>query len=619
MLNKLLKNKLFPDKLQWITVLFLIPVLGYLLFGPADKYNIANLLVWVTWWPLLCLLFLIAGRVWCALCPFSLLSRLTQRFAGLHLAVPDFLKQHGGWIIMIAVLLLFWFEETNNVMDSPRRTAVILLSILTGAVVFGLFLRGRAWCRYICPLGGISLVYARTALYKVRSNEAACADCTTKDCVVPDADYAGCPMHLSPFAIDTVSNCCFCGSCVKRCTNDSMKVSFEAPSIDLSGQSSVTKIVVWLIAMLAGLFTFFNLLDSTHLPLLSWLHHSPYPVFLKTLMMAGAMLITSALFAGFVRLAADPNTKLPLARLRQLCALPLIPLLLFSHLGHVSRQIWDNGRHLLAIPANLLGVTWLQPDFLLAVSWTKYFSPFCTLLGLSLTLFVSHWVLSRESEVPTHRIRISFGLFYVIYAGWNLFAVWPLSAPPQASLVLPTVLSGSQDGWTFLWPFIGINTALLTLALIVKRSEKQAGSDAEQVDFSASRSWVIRDTSGTRQTEMLEWLLEQAVEAKWRVPAVVRLSNATTEIVTFLQRTLTEGSPVTVNAILRKNKGVMTIVHEGGPLTLPDYKALTSLDKLDEATLDGLELRLAVAQVEQMSYQARLSERRCSFTLRQTC
>jgi hypothetical protein len=286
-------------------------------------------------------------------------------------------------------------------------------------------------------------------------------------------------------------------------------------------------------------------------------------------------------------------------------------------MGYLSSKLWTDGGRLLASLAVFLGTPWLKMDGMWGAPWTRYISPLCILLGLALTLVLSRWARANMPGMQLLRIGLLFGLYYGTFAGWNLFATWPFSAMPEVSQV-SEIITEPLDGWQILWPFVAIMVSLLALALIVRRSEQQSGVTATIDDFSASRSWVLRDTVVGKQTELLDWLLEQAIQARWRMPAVVSLANASQEIITFLQRTLPDGSAITVKAILRKNKAVMTISHEGRPLTLPDYKAAPDLDAADDA-LEGIELRLAAAQVEHMSYQARLSELICSFTLRQTC
>ncbi len=182
------------------------------------------------------------------------------------------------------------------------------------------------------------------------------------------------------------------------------------------------------------------------------------------------------------------------------------------------------------------------------------------------------------------------------------------------------LVAAPRDGWAILWPFVSIVASLWILAMLARRSAAQPSGTAESKgEFSATRSWILRGAFDTRQEELLEWMLDQAAHAGWRIPPVVSLAGACQEVVTFLQRTLPEGSAITVKAVLQKGKGVMTVSHEGRPLTLPDYHAAPSLEALDDTSMAGIELRLAAAQVEHMSYQARLSDLQCSFTLRQTC
>ena len=625
MFTKLLKMRGYPGVLQWLSVLFFVPVVGFLLFGPADKDNLANLLIWLVWWPLLCVMFIVAGRIWCGVCPFSKVSDSLQRLVGLRLAVPDFLKEQGLWLILIAFLLLSWLEETAGIVDSPRQTAIMLLTILTGAVAFGLFFQGRVWCRYVCPIGGISHVYARGSLFKVRPQEAICADCTTKDCVVPDAQYAGCPMHLSPFAMDSVANCNLCGACLKRCQHGSLRVSLEAPSQDLAASSTMPPVVLWLIALLAGLISFLNGLDSGRLPLEAWVDQAAYPVLAKTLLMVVALAASWWLLNGAGRLAAGGSAARmsPTAWLA-LGARPLIPLLLFSHLGHVGAELWEDGGLLLAPLAEALQAPGLALPGLWGAPWTAYFNAICIGLGLVLALAVLGWTAMRAVGLDRTRLVVSFSLFYLVFAGWNLYATWPLETaePAYAASAAPVVMAtgletaapDTGDGWSILWPFIGINTALLALALIARRSRTMAGTEGD--DFSASKTWNSRDGATSVQGQLLDWLVTQAAQARWRVPAAVSLANAGQEVMTFLQGALPAGTQLTLLAILRKNKGVLTISHGGRPLTLPDYRGEPNLDTADAAALAGLELRLAAAQIEHLSYHARMSDNKCSFTLR---
>lgn len=622
-LTRVLKSRLYPDGLRWLTLCILLPIIGVLLFGPADPHSPVHLLVWLAWWPMLCVLFLAAGRIWCAMCPFSMVGDWVRRTSGLGYAVPEFLKQQEGWLILITFFLLSWLEEVTDAVHSPRATAIVLLLILSGAVVFSLFFRGHTWCRYLCPLGGLSLVYGRTGLLKIRSNAAACAECVTKDCVVPDAQFPGCPMQLTPFAVDSGVHCKVCGLCVKRCTNDSLHLAFEAPSKDLAGQTAVAPPAVWMVVFLTGFISYLNAMKSGLCPLEAWVHRSGQPMLAKTALMAVAMAASYGLFQLLARRASDPSGKVPRPRLLVAGALPMIPLLLLTHLGYLSSKLWADGGTLLDSLAASLGTA--RPagwESFLAAPWTGYVSPALIGLGLAAALGVLRWALSQTPALSVRRPGLAFGSFYLVFAGWNLLAVWPFPASaaalPDATRAAAAMAMDSRDGWTILWPFAAIVAALWILARIARRSSDPSADAEAKAEHSAARSWVVRGAADTKPAEMLDWMLEQAVHAGWRIPPVVALAGACQEIIGFLQRTLPHDSPITVRANLHPHKGVLTIAHEGRPLALPDYKAAPSLDALDDASLEGLELRVAAAQVEQMSYQARLSDLLCSFTLRQT-
>lgn len=620
MIPRLLSMRWYPGILQWLSLAFFAAVLVGLLFGPVVKDNLANLLVWIIWWPMLCVLFLVAGRIWCGVCPFSRVSDAIQRVTGLRLPVPDFLKQHSGWVLVVTFLLLTWMEETTGIVQSPHKTAVMLLTILTGAVAFGLFFKGRAWCRYVCPLGGVSQVYARGALWKLRVRDSVCADCATKDCVAPDASYEGCPMHLTPFAIESVANCNLCGACVKRCPNDSLRLTFEAPSSDLKPGVPLAPVVSVMIVCMAGLISFLNLMESGVLPIDEWLRGPLLTPVVSTILMASMLGLSALLVRGVARFVTGIGT--PGAEyLRTAGMLALIPLLLLAHLGHVGAEFWEDGGELSGPLAERVHVSWLHLSGLWGAPWTSYFSAICVVIGAVVSLAVLRWSLAQADRPDRLRAMTGYGLLIALLAGWNIYTAWPRmhEAPSTDTAMVAHVAppDAHGNGWEIVWPFLGINAALIALAVLARRASR--GDAVNAAEFSASKSWTSGRDSTRTQSALLDWLVEQAVQARWQVPAVVRLANAGQEALTLLQRLLPDDAELTVRATLRKNRGVLTINHSGKPLQLPDFRPVADGETEVDTLMDGLELRLAAAQVEHLSYHARLSEAGGSFTLRQSC
>ncbi len=619
-MTRLLSSRWYPAVLQWLSLAFFTAVLAGLLFGPVVKENPANLLVWIIWWPLVCVLFLVAGRVWCSVCPFSRISDAIQRLTGLHLPVPEYLKLHHGWVLVVAFLLLTWLEETTGIVQSPQKTAIMLLAILTGAVTGGLFFKGRTWCRYVCPLGSVSQVYARAALWKLRVQDATCAECATKNCVTPDASYDGCPMHLTPFAIESVSNCNLCGACIKRCPNDALRLTLEAPSADLKAGPSVAPVVGVMVVCMAGLISFLNLMESRMLSESGWFHEGPLAPLASTVLI-GLMLGSSALLMQGVSRFVNSRGDSDSGDLTRAGLLGLIPLLLMAHLGHVGMEFWEDGGELTGPLADTLHLSWLHLSGLWGAPWTGYFNATCVGLGAAFSLAVLRWSLVRSANPARLKALYGYGAFIALVALWNIYTAWPRPHEPQPvtddRAIAATIDRSRGNGWEIVWPFVGINAALIALAALTRGASRVNAAGAGE--FSATKVWASGRESTRTQAALLEWLVEQTAQARWKVAAAVRLANAGQEVLTLLQRLLPEDAVIQVRATLRRNRGVLTISHTGGSLRLPDVHVTTDPETTEDALMDGLELRLAQAQVEHLSYQARLSEAGGSFTLRQVC
>lgn len=96
LLKKILAHPLYPGIIQWPVLLLFAYIIFVLAFGPILAHdNFGTAMTWVLWWPVLPLLFILFGRLWCGICPFATLSDVVQKFVGLNKPVPKFLKNMG--------------------------------------------------------------------------------------------------------------------------------------------------------------------------------------------------------------------------------------------------------------------------------------------------------------------------------------------------------------------------------------------------------------------------------------------------------------------------------------------------------------------------------------------
>lgn len=232
-LARCLRSRWYPAALQ-------VPaaaVLGYIVYqcflGPQDESNVALTLTWPIWWAALPLTFLLFGRIWCTVCPFSLLSSVTQRLYSLSLKVPAFLKRTEIWPMTGLFVFLTWMDEYSHYPDVPMYTGIVLASVLGGTLVCSLLFERRVWCRYLCPLGGVNGVYSTAAVSEVRAATDVCAShCRTHDCVARSSPFA-CPMLERPMVVDSNRCCNWCMNCLKACPHSAVHVYLRVPGAEI--------------------------------------------------------------------------------------------------------------------------------------------------------------------------------------------------------------------------------------------------------------------------------------------------------------------------------------------------------------------------------------------------
>ncbi len=229
MINRLFQLTWFPLVFQLLTlVVFILLVAGGLPANTGDmafakvlrNTNVANLIVWSYWWPLITLSAMFLGRVWCAVCPMELVTSLASR-VGLKLEPPAFLRS--GWVMTIFyILVLFVGIHTLAIHRVPFRMAIYMLVLFGAAVTIGLLFSRNTFCAHVCPVGHLLGLYARLAPmgWGVRDTSL-CMECTDRSCISKRTAYEfqgrSCGVGLRPADIDDNSECLVCGQCLKAC------------------------------------------------------------------------------------------------------------------------------------------------------------------------------------------------------------------------------------------------------------------------------------------------------------------------------------------------------------------------------------------------------------------
>ncbi len=205
------------------------------LFGPQDpSRNCTLYLSWGLWWPTIVMSWFFVGRMWCGFCPFPGVGRIVQRLGlSLERPVPGFVKKNAPYLSVILLALIIWLEESTGIKESPRGTALLILSIMAGATIMAALFPKQAWCRYLCPMGRLLGVGSTLSLMEFRPDFEKCQTCRTFACKKGKDGRGGCPVYLGAFNVKNNLDCLICGHCLSLCDKDSPKLNLRSPFKEL--------------------------------------------------------------------------------------------------------------------------------------------------------------------------------------------------------------------------------------------------------------------------------------------------------------------------------------------------------------------------------------------------
>jgi len=220
---------------------FLLAILSGLFGTPVGSRNFGIVFVWIAWWAILMLVAVpFLGRGWCSICPIPAPGEWLQRGAvlgpreqirGLGRRWPN--RFRNIWLQNGTFLLVALFSTV--ILTLPRVTAIVLAAFLFVAVGASLVFERRAFCRYLCPVGGFIGLYSQLAPVEVRViDTAVCAAHTEKTCYTGSADGYGCPWDVFPPGLVKNTYCGTCMECLRTCPHENIALNIRSFGADLS-------------------------------------------------------------------------------------------------------------------------------------------------------------------------------------------------------------------------------------------------------------------------------------------------------------------------------------------------------------------------------------------------
>ncbi len=249
--SPLIKNMLksrYPQLAVFIVMLagYIFAILAGLIGTPVGSHNFSIVFVWIAWWAILILVAVpFFGRGWCAVCPIPLPGEWLQRGAvlsppekrpkWLNLRVPKMFRNI--WLQNISFLLLALFSSV--LLTTPNITGIVLAVMLFAAIGLSTIFERRAFCRYLCPVGGFIGLYSQTAPIELRiKDKQVCVTCEGKPCYNGSQAGYGCPWDVFPGGLTKNTYCGLCMECIRTCPHDNIAVNLRPFSADLAKPST---------------------------------------------------------------------------------------------------------------------------------------------------------------------------------------------------------------------------------------------------------------------------------------------------------------------------------------------------------------------------------------------
>jgi polyferredoxin len=422
-----MRSRWYPGAIQ-IPVAAVFGLVAYeLLAGPPSSTdNAGTALMWVLWWPFVPILYVLFGRLWCAVCPFAALSDLVQKVVGAKRPVPQFLKRYGIWIIDATFLAITWADHVYGIVDSPWGSGILLLLLTFAVIVSGAFFQRRTFCRYLCFLGGLSGNYSRTGMLALRANSKTCATCTSKAACFNGTDTVEpCPLFSFPRTMDSNANCNLCGNCIKSCPNHAITITVRAPTKELWFLTTPKIEESFLAMAIMGIVIIQNI---TMLPgwtdALTWVDRTSgitnYPIIFTAVFVVGVSIQVAllTLAAKVASLGNLENTVKNFARF----GYALIPLDVAAHLAHNMFHLLAEGGQVIITVVAVFGGHYGGSSALVGNGPIQVLQYTLLALGLAGSLYTLRAIAYRRYLTETRRrwTILPFSAVIVILTALNV-------------------------------------------------------------------------------------------------------------------------------------------------------------------------------------------------------
>ncbi len=245
LLRNIMRSRWYQYGLNaFILFLFVIMILAGFFGSQVGNANISIVWVWIVWWALLMLILVpVLGRFWCQICPLPSFGEWSQRggpvvkkqkvqkLRGLRKRWPS--KLTNMYFSMAVFLSIAIFS--GHITSTPWVNALMLIGIIAMATMVSVFYNKRAFCRFLCPIGGFIGLYSQMGAIELRVKDyQVCKDHQRKECLIGNEYGFGCPWLIFPGTVEVNTWCGLCMECFKTCTEDNVELNIRPFGADMT-------------------------------------------------------------------------------------------------------------------------------------------------------------------------------------------------------------------------------------------------------------------------------------------------------------------------------------------------------------------------------------------------
>jgi len=344
--------------------------------------NIALILFWQLGIPFFFVIFLFAARFGCGVCPISTISKFFNKHINLRIPIPSFVKNNDVWFTGIGFISILFMEKYTHMAYSINKTAYLIFSILLAAIIIDFVFEKSAWCRHLCPLGGLGGLFSMSSMIEIRSNRNTCTTiCTTHDCYKGSERAAPCPMFLHLQFLSDNRNCKVCLNCIKTCTHNATRLNLRIPGAEISSLRQPTLAGALFSIILSGLLLAEIFSQSS-------LRQVSFPLIFAASICFALILNLSSNFS--TALTSKETTIVHLKRF----GYTLLPLTLFGFMAHKAIDVFGN------VEGSLMIFNIYKLNF----NFTTVFQLLMVLTGLLITEYLIYKLIQNKITKDKHSL-----------------------------------------------------------------------------------------------------------------------------------------------------------------------------------------------------------------------